>query len=413
MMDIFAVGGAIRDELLGLPVKDWDYVVVGSTPEEMLAKNFVPVGRDFPVFLHPKTHAEYALARTERKSGNGYHGFVFHASPDVTLEEDLTRRDLTVNAIAKAADGRLIDPFNGRADIEARVLRHVGPSFVEDPVRILRVARFAARFPDFRIAEETMALMRQMVANGEANHLVPERVWQEFAKGLMEDNPSRMFIVLRECGALAVLLPELDRLYGIPQRADFHPEGDVWTHALMAVDVTASHHWSLPVRWTALMHDLGKALTPEDLIPGHVGHEQAGIEPGKHLCDRLKVPGDCRDLALLGIEFHGQMHKIDRGSGLPAEKIVQILTRTDAFRRPDRFDRLLEVCRADYEGRSGQWPTYETGIRWREALSSASSIDAGAIAATCNNQEEIANTINKARTAAVDGWLKTWWRVAK
>lgn len=286
-MDIYLVGGAVRDALLGRADADRDYVVVGSTPAAMLAAGFRPVGKDFPVFLHPRTQEEYALARTERKTGHGYHGFAFHAAPEVTLEEDLARRDLTINAIAQDQQGGLIDPFHGQRDLQARILRHVGPAFVEDPVRILRLARFAARFADFSVAPETLALMRQMVAAGEVDHLVPERVWQELAKGLMEERPARMFEVLRECGALARLLPEVDALFGVPQRADYHPEIDAGVHTLMAVDESARHGYALAVRFAALTHDLGKATTPADILPRHIGHEERSVPLVEGLSARL------------------------------------------------------------------------------------------------------------------------------
>ena len=272
-MEIYIVGGAVRDELLGRTVADRDYVVVGATPQAMLEKGFRPVGKDFPVFLHPATNEEYALARSERKTGRGYHGFAFHAAPDVTLDDDLARRDLTINAMARAPDGTLVDPFHGRRDLEAGILRHVGPAFAEDPVRILRLARFAARLADFSVAPETIELMRGMVASGEVDHLVAERVWQELAKGLMEAAPSRMFEVLRQCGALTRLLPEVDALFGVPQRADYHPEIDTGVHTLMVVDESARRGYSLPVRFAALTHDLGKATTPADLLPRHHGQE--------------------------------------------------------------------------------------------------------------------------------------------
>ncbi len=298
-MNIYAVGGAIRDELLGVPVQDRDYVVVGATPEQMVAQGFKPVGKDFPVFLHPVTHEEYALARTERKTAAGYHGFQFFFAPDVTLEEDLARRDLTINAMAQEVrpDGELtgpvIDPFNGEADLNARVFRHVSDAFLEDPVRILRVARFAARFTDFTVAPETMALMQKMVAAGEVDALVPERVWQEVSRGLMEKKPSRMFDLLRECGALVRILPEIDALYGVPQRADYHPEVDTGVHVMMVVDYAATRGYALTVRFAALTHDLGKATTPADVLPRHIGHEGRSVDLLKPLCDRLRVPNEC------------------------------------------------------------------------------------------------------------------------
>ena len=272
-MQIYVVGGAVRDALLGRPCDDRDYVVVGATPEAMVAQGFRPVGRDFPVFLHPKTHEEYALARTERKSGRGYHGFTFHTAATVSLEEDLARRDLTINAMAQGEDGRLVDPFHGQQDLKAKILRHVSPAFSEDPVRILRLARFAARFPDFSVAPETLALMQSMVTAGEVDFLVAERVWQELAKGMMEARPSKMFEVLRACGALARLLPEVDALFGVPQRAEFHPEIDAGVHTLMALDMSATRSLSLPARFAVLCHDLGKAMTPADILPRHHGHE--------------------------------------------------------------------------------------------------------------------------------------------
>ncbi len=350
-MKIYVVGGAVRDELLGRANADRDYVVVGASPQAMLDKGFRPVGKDFPVFLHPATHEEYALARTERKTGHGYHGFAFHAAPDVTLEEDLARRDLTINAMARADDGTLVDPFRGQRDLMAKILRHVGPAFAEDPVRILRLARFAARFADFSVAPETLALMRAMVAGGEVDHLVSERVWQELAKGLMEERPSRMFEVLRQCGALARLLPEVDALFGVPQRADYHPEIDTGVHTLMVVDESARQGFSLPVRFAALTHDLGKATTPADILPRHHGHEARGARLVTALCERLRVPGECRDLALLAARYHGDIH---RAAELRATTLVTLLERTDALRRPERFLQLLQACQCDFNGRAAR-----------------------------------------------------------
>jgi len=297
-MKTYVVGGAVRDRLLGLPVRDRDHVVVGATPEEMLARGFKPVGRDFPVFLHPDTREEYALARTERKTAPGYAGFAFHAAPEVTLEQDLARRDLTINAIACAEDGALIDPFGGRADLAHRILRHVGPAFVEDPVRVLRAARFAARFADFDLAPETLELMRAMVANGEVDHLVPERVWQELARGLMEARPSRMIGMLRACGALAALLPEVDCLFGVPQPAQHHPEIDTGAHVLRAIDQAALRAAPLETRFAVLLHDLGKGTTPAAEWPHHHGHEARGVERVEAVCARLRPPAACRDLAM-------------------------------------------------------------------------------------------------------------------
>jgi tRNA nucleotidyltransferase (CCA-adding enzyme) len=328
-MKIYVVGGAVRDGLLGRANADRDYVVVGASPQAMLDKGFRPVGKDFPVFLHPETHEEYALARTERKTGHGYHGFAFHAAPEVTLEEDLARRDLTINAMARAADGTLVDPFHGQRDLTAKILRHVGPAFAEDPVRVLRLARFAARFADFSVAPETLALMRDMVAGGEVDHLVSERVWQELAKGLMEEQPSRMFEVLRQCGALVRLLPEVDALFGVPQRADYHPEVDTGVHTLMVVDESARQGFSLPVRFAALTHDLGKATTPADILPRHHGHEARSVRLASALCARLRIPGECRDLAVMAARYHGDIH---RAAELRATTLVTLLERTDALR---------------------------------------------------------------------------------
>lgn len=402
-MEIFTVGGAIRDELLGLPVQDRDYVVVGGSPEEMLARGFKPVGKDFPVFLHPQSRAEYALARTERKSGHGYKGFAFCAAPEVSLGEDLARRDLTINAIARSADGLLIDPHHGIDDLAAGVLRHVGPAFVEDPVRVLRLARFAARFAAFAVAPETMALAQEMVANGELDHLVAERVWQELAKGLMEDKPSRMFEVLRECGALARLLPELDRLFGVPQRPEMHPEIDTGVHVMMVVDQSAQRHYGLPVRLAALLHDLGKGSTPAADLPRHPDHEARSVELVRQVCARLKVPVECRDLALLVARHHGDLH---RAAQLDAANMVGLLESSDALRRPERFEQLLEACACDFQGRLGwQAAAYPAAQLFRQALALARSIDAAAIARSCEQPAEIAARIHAARVAAVEPLL--------
>jgi tRNA nucleotidyltransferase (CCA-adding enzyme) len=398
-MQIFTVGGAVRDELLGLPVKDRDYVVVGSSPEEMLARGFRPVGKDFPVFLHPKTHEEYALARTERKAGHGYTGFSFHAAPDVGLEDDLARRDLTINAIARADDGTLTDPFGGVADLAARVLRHVGPAFVEDPVRILRVARFAARFDGFSLAPETHELMCQMVRSGEVDHLVAERVWQELAKGLMEARPSRMIEILRECGALARLLPELDRLFGVPQRADYHPEIDTGVHVMMALDDSAAHAHALPVRFAVLLHDLGKGLTPPETLPRHTGHEMRSVKLVNDVCTRLRTPAECRDLALLVARYHGD---IRRAGELRASTVVRLLESSDALRRPQRFVQLLQACASDYRGRLG-WETRtvpDEGLLLN-ALAAAKAVDAASIARGCSDGKQIPERVRVARVDAV------------
>ncbi|MEY4593558.1 MAG: hypothetical protein RIR18_2453, partial [Pseudomonadota bacterium] len=358
-MQIYIVGGAVRDFLLGIPHADQDYVVVGATPEVMLAQGFRPVGKDFPVFLHPQTQAEYALARTERKTAPGYHGFQFHASPDVTLEQDLARRDLTINAMAcpigNLSTEAVIDPYGGQQDLARKVFRHVSPAFAEDPVRILRVARFSARFPNFSLAPETMELMQSMVEAGEVDSLVAERIWQEMSRALMENQPSRFLQVLRQCGALSKLLPEVDALYGVPQRADYHPEVDTGVHTEMVVDMSAKLGYCLPVRFAALMHDLGKAKTPLERLPAHHGHEHQGIGPLKALCERLRVPTDCADLARLTTEFHGLIHSAGshREQQLRAETVLGLLEKTDAFRRPERFAHLLEACECDAKGRLG------------------------------------------------------------
>ena len=398
-MQIYCVGGALRDELLGLPVKDRDWVVVGATPQAMLAEGFKPVGRDFPVFLHPQTHEEYALARTERKTAPGYAGFVFHAAPDVSLEEDLIRRDLTINAMARGADGVLMDPHGGRADLERKVLRHVSPAFSEDPVRILRLARFAARFADFSVAPETLELMRTMVGNGEVDALVAERVWQELARGLMEQTPSRMFEVLRQCGALARLLPELDRLWGVPQRADYHPEIDTGVHVMMVIDMAARLGASLPARFAALTHDLGKGVTPADILPRHIGHELQSATLLEPLCERLRVPVECRDVARLVARFHGDMHKV---AELRPETKLKILERCDALRRPARFEDVLIACEADSRGRldHAERP-YPAATAWRQALAAVQAVDAGAIARQCLQPGDIPAQIRAARIAAL------------
>ena len=398
-MKTYAVGGAVRDELLGLPVKDRDWVVVGATPQEMLAQGFLAVGRDFPVFLHPQSHQEYALARTERKTAPGYTGFAFHAAPGVTLEEDLVRRDLTINAIARDEAGTIIDPHGGRADIAARVLRHVSPAFAEDPVRILRVARFAARFTDFTVAPETLNLMRAMTAAGEVDALVAERVWQELARGLMEARPSRMFELLRQCGALARLLPEVDALWGVPQRADYHPEVDTGVHVMMVIDMAARLGAALPARFAALTHDLGKARTPADILPRHHGHETKSVALVEGVCERLKVPVDCRDVARLAARYHGDMHRV--GELRPETKLT-LLERCDALRRPERFELILLACEADYRGRLG-WEErdYAQAAVWKAALAAVRGVDAGAIARGTVDPKHIPANVGKARVEAI------------
>ena len=377
-MKTYLVGGSVRDELLGLPVKDHDYVVVGASPEEMEQLGYRPVGKDFPVFLHPQTHEQYALARTERKISRGYKGFEVFTSPQVTLQEDLARRDLTINSIAKDEEGNIIDPFNGVADLEAGILRHISPAFSEDPVRILRAARFAARF-NFHAAPETLALMSDMVHNGEVDALVPERVWQELSRGLMENNPSRMFHMLRECGALARIMPEVDVLFGVPQPAHAHPEIDTGVHIMLAIDYAAAQDYSLPVRFATLMHDLGKGTTPPEEWPRHIGHEARSIELTQNVCERIRVPKDARDLALLVARYHGDVH---RAAELKPSTLADMLQAVDAYRKPSRFEEFLQACACDFHGRPGYaTKPYVQAERFQQAYAAARSVDAGAIAA--------------------------------
>jgi tRNA nucleotidyltransferase (CCA-adding enzyme) len=378
-MKIYVVGGAVRDALLGLPVQDRDHVVVGATPEAMLAAGFRPVGKDFPVFLHPQTQEEYALARTERKTAPGYHGFVFHTAPDVTLEDDLIRRDLTINAMAQGEDGSIVDPYGGRRDLDARIFRHVSAAFAEDPVRILRLARFAARFPEFRVADETLALMKAMVDEGEVDALVAERVWQELARGLMEDHPSRMLAVLRDCGALARIMPELDALWGLPRPGGEPAQVDTGVHIAQVIDVAAERRHPLTVRFAALMHDLGRD----------------GVAPIAALCKRLKVPNDCRDLALMTAR---EQDTVARALTLDAEAMVSLFERCDAFRKPERFAEMLLAaeCAALH---APAWPQrpYLAG-----ALAAARAVNAGEVAAGCGeDRAQIPQAVHRARVAAV------------
>lgn len=398
-MQVYRVGGAVRDRLLGRPVQDCDWVVVGATPAQMEALGYKPVGRDFPVFLHPVTREEYALARTERKSGRGYKGFLVHASPEVSLEEDLRRRDLTINAMAEAADGTLIDPYNGQADLRAGVLRHVSPAFVEDPLRVLRVARFAARF-DFRVAAETMELMRAMSAGGELADLTPERVWQELERALGESRPRRFLEVLRECGALAVLFPEVDRLFGVPQRADYHPEVDTGVHLLMVMDQATRLSGEPTVRFAALTHDLGKGTTPADVLPRHYGHEERSVALLRELCRRYRAPNPFRDLALIVARFHGICHRID---DVKPATVLKLLQGCDAFRRPDRFELFLLACEADFRGRLGlEDRPYPQAAFLRAALRAARGVDAGALREQGLEGEEFAQELRKRRIGAID-----------
>lgn len=399
-MEIFIVGGAVRDTLMGLKPSDFDYVVVGATPERMLELGYKQVGADFPVFLHPETGEEYALARTERKSGQGYHGFTVYSAPDVTLEEDLGRRDLTINAMACDDSDHIVDPYGGQADLEDKVLRHVrAETFVEDPVRVLRLARFAARYTDFTVATETMGLCQEMVRNGELNHLVAERVWQEIAKGLMERKPSRMFEFLLACGALEVLMPELSRLDGVPQPAAHHPEVDTFVHVMMVVDLAAERGESLEVRFAALMHDLGKGVTPEDQWPAHHDHDEKGAPLVEALAARLKVPSTCRELAVAMAREHTRIH---RAKELKATSMIHLLKRVDAFRRPERFEALLRACECDARGRLGYKDReYPQSDLLRRAFQAAKSVNAGAVAKVCKDPKHIPERIHGERTRAV------------
>ncbi|WP_291928117.1 multifunctional CCA addition/repair protein [Limnohabitans sp.] len=412
-MGVFVVGGAVRDALMGQRVNDRDWVVVGSTPEAMTAQGFEPVGKDFPVFLHPQTREEYALARTERKTARGYKGFAVQTAPDVTLDEDLARRDLTVNAMAVPEalahqapttwTGQIVDPYGGQRDLQAKVLRHVTDAFAEDPVRILRLARFSARFADFSVAGDTMALMRQMVEDGEVDHLVPERVWQELAKGLMAPKPSRMFAVLRECGALKVLLPELDRLWGVPQRPEYHPEIDTGVHMMLVMDMAARLNMPLPVRVACLMHDLGKGTTPADVLPRHIGHEGRSVKLLQKVCERLRVPTDCKELAEVVAREHGNIH---RSAELGPEALMRLLERCDAIRQPERFERALQACECDARGRLGfDDAAYPQADRLLKAQQAALSVETAPIAQAAAAQglkgPKIGEQIAKARIQAI------------
>ncbi len=403
-MKTYIVGGAVRDRLLGLPVNDRDWVVVGGTPEMMVEAGYTPVGRDFPVFLHPHTHEEYALARTERKSGRGYQGFTVFASPEVTLEQDLARRDLTINAIAEdPASGALIDPFHGQRDLQQRVLRHVGPAFVEDPVRLLRLARLAARFADFTVAPETQALLATMVANGEVDALVPERVWQELSRGLMEARPDRLLDVLRGCGALARLLPEVDRLWGVPQPEAHHPEIDTGVHLLMVLRMAAQLQAPLAVRYACLCHDLGKGTTPPEDWPRHIAHELRSARLAANVSARLRVPTDCAALADLVAREHGNVH---RSAELNAAATVRLLGRCDAWRRPERVADLLLACECDARGRLGlQDSPYPQRPRLLQALAACRAVPGAEISAAAAARglagPAIGAALMQARVAAV------------
>ncbi len=419
---IYLVGGAVRDALMGLAVKDRDWCVVGSSPQEMLDAGYLPVGKDFPVFLHPQTKEEYALARTERKTAPGYHGFEFHAAPDVTIEQDLARRDITINSIAIRADfmpangqldlrnlekNAIIDPFEGRKDIDKKILRHTSHAFEEDPVRILRVARFAARYAGFSVAKPTMDLMRRIVAQGEVDALIAERVWQELAKGLMEDKPSRMFQVLRQSGALQVLLPELERLWGVPQRADYHPEIDTGVHVMMVLDMAAQLGAPLAVRFACLVHDLGKGTTPQEVLPRHLGHEMRSVDLLLPVCSRLRVPTECKELAVVVAKEHGNIHRSD---GLDAKAILRLLERCDAIRKPQRFIDVLQACECDARGRLGlQDEVYPPAKNLQRALDIVLTVPTAEIAAQAfalgQRAEQIGQAIAAARGKALATYL--------
>lgn len=420
-MKTYVVGGAVRDALLSLPVKDQDFVVVGATPEQMVQQGFRPVGKDFPVFLHPKTHEEYALARTERKTAAGYKGFVFHTDPGVTLEEDLIRRDLTINAIAKSDDGELIDPFNGQADLQNKIFRHVSPAFAEDPVRILRIARFAARFSVaphvFSVAPETLQLMQSMVQAGEVDALVPERVWQEISQGLQEAVPSRMFDVLRDCHALERLMPELNALWGVPQPPKHHPEIDTGVHIMLVIDYAAKQGYSLAIRFAALLHDLGKGVTKPEEWPKHHGHEQRGVELVEALCARLRVPSDCRDLAVMTARDHGN---VGRALEMRPATVQAMFERNDAFRKPERFKDMLNASKCDRFGRAKGDDESEVNVKHdqdefipaiflSQALAAAQSVNAGEVAQSYLSQpQQIAEAVRAARVKAITQFKNQW-----
>ncbi len=402
-MQCYKVGGAVRDRLLKLPVKDTDWVVVGSTPEQMAELGYKPVGKDFPVFLHPQTHEEYALARTERKTGTGYKGFQFHTSPDITLQQDLQRRDLTINAIAEDEQGNLIDPFNGRADLEQGILRHVSPAFAEDPLRVLRVARFAARF-GFKVDNATLKLMHQLSTAEELLSLAPERIWTELEKALHGKYPGRFILVLRACGALAVLFPELENLFGVPQPAQHHPEIDTGIHTLMVLNQASRLTEDSQVRFAALLHDLGKADTPKDVLPGHRGHEQRGIKRVQAVCDRLLAPRAYRELAVLVCQYHLDCHRLDE---MKPETIVKKLEQLDAMRRPERFQQFLLACEADARGRTGfEDRDYPQAKRFSMLRDAAAELDTKSLTEQGLQGEAMAAAVRKQRVEQVARLLK-------
>lgn len=400
-MKTYYVGGCVRDQLLGLPVVDNDYVVVGATPEQMIEQGFMQVGKDFPVFLHPKTKEEYALARTERKTGPGYYNFALTYDPTVTLEEDLARRDLTINAIARTLDGKIIDPYGGQKDLREKTLRHVSDAFVEDPVRILRVARFAARFAPmgFTIAKQTMQLMQEMVSNGEVDALVPERVWQEMQRALTEDAPEIFFLVLRECNALKVIFPELDCLWGIPQKIEYHPEVDTGEHIKLALQQITKITNNPVVRFAVLCHDLGKGVTPKTELPSHKGHEESGVKLIEEWCKKYRVPNEYKDLAVKVSRYHLHAH---RAVEMRPDTIVKLFQSLDAFRRPEVLDEYLQACQADATGRKGlQEKPYPNAQLLRQAFMAANNIDVHALLAEGFSGEKLGQAIIKSRIDAV------------
>lgn len=402
-MQVYQVGGAVRDRLLGRAVKDIDWVVVGATVENMLNLHYIQVGKDFPVFLHPETKQEYALARTERKTGKGYTGFSVYADADVTLEQDLSRRDLTINAMAQDEAGNIIDPFNGQQDLQNKILRHVSPAFCEDPVRILRIARFAARY-DFQIAPETLTLMQYMVKNGEVDALVAERVWQEMQQALGETYPQRFIEVLRQCGALAVILPEIEQLFGVPQRADYHPEVDTGIHILLCLQQARRLTTDTQVIFAVLVHDLGKGNTPADILPRHIGHEMRGLDLLNPICNRLKIPNQYKDLAKFVVQFHSHCHKITELTAKSALKVLEVM---DAFRRPQRFEQFLLACEADARGRKGlENQAYPQAAKFRQIFETAHQVDVANIIAEGFTGSQIKQQLYQRRIRAIKHLIK-------
>lgn len=398
-LETYLVGGAVRDELLKRPVHERDWVVVGATPEEMVDRGFKPIGKDFPVFLHPKTKEEYALARTERKTAKGYKGFEFYTDKNVTLLDDLKRRDLTINAIAKDEKCQLIDPFGGQADIKKKILRHISPAFAEDPVRILRIARFASMLGDFVVANETNELMRSMVESGEVDALVPERIWKELSRALSEPHPERFIEVLRDCGALANIFPEIDALYGVPQTEKWHPEIDTGHHLILTMKMAARLTQDAETRFAVLCHDLGKGTTPKEILPSHHGHEERGARLTKNLCQRIRAPRSFTDLALLVTQYHGRVHTLDEQK---PTTLVKLLMKLDPFRKPDRFEKFLVACEADARGRlHHEKDDYREPEKLRDYFNVCATIDIDRIVAETTDEKKIAEKIYQARVNAI------------